>query len=220
MRPGRASLIVLSLMAIVALLALIVGLLLCAKGTPGETPPGTTTSNSNTLILLRNNRLGAKCLDGSPPGYYFRPGTGSGRRKWQVYLPGGGWCAWFGGILSAHETENPVFNNWNLVRLVYCDGGGYAGTRGRIKLTRGFFRLNSTATASSRTVRLAAATNAVLEDLQHHRGFGAASQILLSGSSAGGQATANLCDWLASSFPSASIRCLVDSGFFLGTPSQ
>ncbi|CAI5494512.1 unnamed protein product [Closterium sp. Naga37s-1] len=231
----------------------------------------------------------------SPPGYYFRPGTGSGRRKWHIYLPGGGWCltvaecieradtnfgstrgypkhpsgrAWFGGILSAHETVNPVFHNWNLVRLVYCDGGGYAGTRGRIKLTSSYSGLNTTATAS-KAVRLAVATNvsfeaagstestkstgltnstdpakstestkstesklslhsaiyldgwnivqAVLQDLQHHRGFGAAAQILLSGSSAGGQATANLCDWMASSFPSVSTRCLVDSGFFLDT---
>ncbi|CAI5531702.1 unnamed protein product [Closterium sp. Naga37s-1] len=55
-------------------------------------------------------------------------------------------------------------------------------------------------------------------DLVQKRDMRSASQILLSGSSAGGQATVNLCDWLASSFPSASTRCLVDSGFFLGKP--
>ncbi|CAI5527252.1 unnamed protein product [Closterium sp. Naga37s-1] len=54
-------------------------------------------------------------------------------------------------------------------------------------------------------------------DLVQKRDMRSASQILLSGSSAGGQATVNLCDWLASSFPSASTRCLVDSGFFLDT---
>ena len=34
----------------------------------------------------------AKCLDGSPPAYYFRPGVGADARKVIVYLEGGGWC--------------------------------------------------------------------------------------------------------------------------------
>ncbi|CAI5984808.1 unnamed protein product [Closterium sp. NIES-65] len=114
-------------------------------------------------------------------GYYFRPGTGSGRCKWHVYLPGGGWCV-------------------TVAECVERAGTGFGSTRGY-----------PSTPAAERGLA------AVLEDLQHHRGFGAASQILLSGSSAGGQAMANLCDWLASSFLSASIRCLVDSGFFLDT---
>ncbi|CAI7808215.1 unnamed protein product, partial [Closterium sp. NIES-53] len=220
-----------------------------------------------------------------PPGYYFRPGTGSGSQNWHIYLPSGAWCVTvaecaerartrlgttrgypkqlndsktFGGVLSSKERVNPIFHNWNLVRLLYCDGGGYAGTRGRINLSDSFSGL-SAADTLPKSVRVAPATNvsfdaagsagstgstgstrstgsnlllkhhsaiyldgwniiqAVLQDLQLQRGFGSASQILLSGSSAGGQATANLCDWLASSFPSASTRCLVDAGFFLDT---
>ncbi|CAI5972255.1 unnamed protein product [Closterium sp. NIES-65] len=89
-------------------------------------------------------------------GYYFRPGTGSGRRKWQVYLPGGGWCV-------------------TVAECVERAGTGFGSTRGY-----------PSTPAAERGLA------AVLEDLQHHRGFGAASQILLSGSSAGGQATANL----------------------------
>ncbi|CAI5963744.1 unnamed protein product [Closterium sp. NIES-64] len=114
----------------------------------------------------------------------------------------------FAGVLSSNERINPLFHNWNLVRLLYCDGGGYAGTRGRINRTDSYSHPSTAGTSPK---------SAVLQDLQLQRGFGSASQILLSGSSAGGQATANLCDWLASLFPSASTRCLVDAGFFLDT---
>ncbi|CAI5535108.1 unnamed protein product [Closterium sp. Naga37s-1] len=44
------------------------------------------------LTLLANNSYGARCLDGSPPGYYFRPGSGEGADAWHVHLPMGGWC--------------------------------------------------------------------------------------------------------------------------------
>ncbi|GJP64546.1 hypothetical protein CLOP_g21522 [Closterium sp. NIES-67] len=118
------------------------------------------------LILLPNNSFGAKCLDGSPPGYYVRPGAGAGLRKWVLHLRGGAWCtsplscawrargnlgssrAWprspqdpripseMGGILSADPRENPGLAAWNLAVLNYCDGGGYAGTAGR-KLVAG-----------------------------------------------------------------------------------
>lgn len=34
----------------------------------------------------------ARCLDGSPPGFYFAPGSGSGSRNWVIHTQGGGWC--------------------------------------------------------------------------------------------------------------------------------
>ncbi|CAI6005203.1 unnamed protein product [Closterium sp. NIES-65] len=175
----------------------------------------------------------------SPPGYYFRAGTGAGKSMWHIYLPHGGWCRnanecvgrsktalgsstfypddptnatlspnfdgilstagsnrsinppvllsscsrlqlpsthrpsspiWtaflaataastrppfrlffsstprshsrlqtipspgFNGILSSNSSINPPFYNWNLVRLIYCDGGGYSGTAGRLEI--------------------------------------------------------------------------------------
>lgn len=36
---------------------------------------------------------GARCLDGSPPVYYFRPGYGQGSKSYILFLEGGGWCA-------------------------------------------------------------------------------------------------------------------------------
>ena len=38
----------------------------------------------------------------------------------------------FTGILSASAEQNPSFYNWNLAVVIYCDGGGYAGTRGAL----------------------------------------------------------------------------------------
>ena len=93
---------------------------------------------------------GAVCLDGSPPGYYIRPGYGNGTDKWIIHLEGGGWCKnesdcyersktdlgssknWLpsmalNGFLSDNSTVNPDFYNWNIIRVMYCDGGSFAG---------------------------------------------------------------------------------------------
>ena len=94
---------------------------------------------------------GAVCLDGSAAGYYIRKGSGSGADKWILHLEGGGWCVnetncydrsmtmlgsskmWpasvsIGGFLSDNSTVNPDFYNWNIVYLMYCDGGSFAGS--------------------------------------------------------------------------------------------
>ena len=100
---------------------------------------------------------GASCLDGSPPVYYIRTGSGDGADKWILHLMGGAWCQnstecydrsftmlgtstlWtdpitmpniltrMDGILSANATTNPDFYNWNAVFFVYCDGSSFAG---------------------------------------------------------------------------------------------
>ncbi len=91
------------------------------------------------------------CLDGSPPGYYFRAGQGVGANKWIIHLEGGGWCVnesdcyarsmtdlgssknWapsgaMGGFLSDNASVNPDFFNWNLAFAMYCDGASFAGS--------------------------------------------------------------------------------------------
>ena len=90
------------------------------------------------------------CLDGTPPGYYMRPGQNSGADKWIVHMEGGGWCQtaelcaersktslgsstfWpntssFAGFLSGDQDTNPDFYAWNMVYAKYCDGGSFAG---------------------------------------------------------------------------------------------
>ncbi|CAI5995464.1 unnamed protein product, partial [Closterium sp. NIES-64] len=177
-----------------------------------------------------------------PPGYYFRAGTGGGKNMWHIYLPGGAWCGTaaqcvarsktlfgtstlyptdpapnaalrppFNGILSSNSTINPPFYNWNLVRLIYCDGGGYSGTAGRLEVGT-----NGTAIYLDGW----SIVQAVIEDLQSKRGIKSASQILLSGSSAGGQAVVALCDRIAAAFPWAPTKCISDSGFFIDSKDR
>ena len=77
-------------------------------------------------------------------------GTGSGANKWIINFKGGGWCydedscaqrskttlgsskSWgktdtYQGLLSADQTINPNFYNWNLAYAMYCDGASFAG---------------------------------------------------------------------------------------------
>ncbi|XP_035686600.1 pectin acetylesterase 3-like [Branchiostoma floridae] len=107
------------------------------------------------LIVLSNakaQKAGALCLNGLPPGYYYRPGWGLGARSWIVFLRGGEGCTtekecylrsktslgsvhksrkWrrLGGIMSGDKQRNPEFHNWNGVSLIYCDGFSFAGDR-------------------------------------------------------------------------------------------
>ncbi|CAI5941729.1 unnamed protein product [Closterium sp. NIES-65] len=174
--------------------------------------------------------------------YYFRAGTGGGKNMWLIYLPGGGWCGTaaqcvarsktlygtstlyptdpepnaalrppFNGILSSNSTINPPFYNWNLVRLIYCDGCGYSGTAGRLEAD------------SNGTVLYLDGRNivqAVIEDLKAKGGITSAAQILLSGSSAGGQAVVSLCDRIAAAFPWAPTKCIADAGFFIDSKDR
>ena len=102
------------------------------------------------MLILVLPLQGAVCLDGSPPGYYFRPGKDL--NKWILHLQGGGWCDhgtedcynrsftklgssanWtssqdFHGALSSNVDITP-FYNWNMVFLNYCDGASFAGDR-------------------------------------------------------------------------------------------
>ncbi|CAI7842542.1 unnamed protein product, partial [Closterium sp. NIES-54] len=160
---------------------------------------------------------------------------------WHIYLPHGGWCRnanecvgrsrtalgsstfypadptiatipppSFNGILSSNSSINPPFYNWNLVRLIYCDGGGYAGTAGRVDIN------NNTAIYLDGWNIL----QAVIEDLKSNQGIKSADQILLSGSSAGGQAVVTLCDRIAAAFPWAPTKCISDSGFFIDSKDR
>ncbi|CAI5933552.1 unnamed protein product, partial [Closterium sp. NIES-64] len=206
-------------------------------------PPAVAPPATPRLVLLANNSFDAKCLDGSPPGYYFRPGTGSGKSMWHIYLPHGGWCfspdqclrrskAYLGsstfypqdptnvnlspgfyGMLSSNSSINPHFHNWNLVRLIYCDGGGYSGTAGRVEVG---------SNGNSTTIYLDGwkIVQAVIQDLKSKQGIRSADQILLVGSSAGGQAAVALCDRIAGAFPWAATKCVSDSGFFIDSKDR
>ena len=109
-----------------------------------------------TLHLLPQSTadaFGAKLLDGSPPGYYYRPGSAS--QKWRIHLRGGGWCwsvadchsrigteggsssVWPPSIYSSTNNPNGVMNDeatnpygdYNTVFVPYGDGTSWTGNR-------------------------------------------------------------------------------------------
>ncbi|CAI5962083.1 unnamed protein product [Closterium sp. NIES-65] len=140
-----------------------------------------------------------------------------------------------GGLLSQDSATNPLFHGWNLVWVVYCDGGAYSSTRGRADLGEGasvYMQgrqiLDDIITGGQQIVdhittggwggeggRIRKALGAMGKNLCTQRGMGAASHVLFSGSSAGGLAIIMHCDRLAAAFPHAKASCLADSGFFV-----
>ncbi|GJP34164.1 hypothetical protein CLOM_g18620 [Closterium sp. NIES-68] len=110
----------------------------------------------------------------------------------------------FTGILSNNSAENPDFYNWNLAMVVYCDGGGFAGTRRQYDMpTGGSIHLDGSRVFKS-----------VLEDL-YKRGLLQARRVLFTGCSAGAQAVSSMCDRVATYLPPGSVKCMMDAGFFL-----
>ena len=96
----------------------------------------------------------ARCLDGSPPLYYYSAGYGSGVDKWEIHMEGGAWCksgddcaTWWGyrstlvdpdtmasgapntpnsmGYFNRTDPDNAMAN-WNYVMIRYCDGYSFA----------------------------------------------------------------------------------------------
>jgi len=187
-----------------------------------------------SLVLLDTSN-GARCLDGSPPAYYYRPGIGEGASKWLLHLQGGGWCVSTGdcanransslgssnswprtgpptadggaaGILSADPIINPHFANWSVAFLGYCDGGSYAGSvsdpvpvgNGDVIFYRGRHILDEF-------------VSKLLSS-----GVSSASEVILSGCSAGGLAAFLHADYVGSLLPkSVRYSAAPGAGFFL-----
>ncbi|XP_022792436.1 pectin acetylesterase 7-like [Stylophora pistillata] len=188
------------------------------------------------LHLLTNaSNKGAVCLDGSPPGIYFRNGTGSDRSKWIVFFQGGAWChdaetcsersstalgsskcyrrylSDVQGLLSSQTRNNPDFYKWTGVYVPYCDGSSFTGNRDkpfRFKDKLLYFR--------GRRI-----LDAVLREL-HRWDIDKATEIILTGSSAGAVSAIIHADYIRRRLrreTKASFRVLADAGVFLDEPS-
>ncbi|CAA0806405.1 Pectin acetylesterase 8 [Striga hermonthica] len=183
---------------------------------------------------------GAVCNDGSPAAYYYDPGFGDGANSWVVFMKGGGWCGsdslcrtrldrfmgssahnekitTFGQIHSRNATENPDFYNWNRVMVVYCDSSSFMGTVDHNSSTPGAVDQNG---KDNRSIlgRGALIFDVVMEELLQ-KGMANATNVLFSGGSAGGLAALLHCDGFRELFPSSTtVKCVVDSGFFIHAP--
>ena len=191
------------------------------------------------LVILPNASSvdkGAVCLDGSAPAIYYRkPNTTadpSADKKWVLYFKGGGWCTnaaacaarahsligssnnlnksqptfSFGGPLDADPSMNPAFAHFHHVIFWYCDGGSFSGDRQAPEVVDGqqvWYR-------GKRNL------DAMLAFLQHGYGLNDATEVLLSGGSAGGLSTYLHADYVRSKFDqSVKFKAAPISGFFL-----
>lgn len=177
----------------------------------------------------------AVCNDGSPAVYYFRPGSGAGINRWVVFLAGGGFCfsptgcqlrqilnpelmtsldkpptVVVDGLLSDVRAQNPDFYNANHVALIYCSSDLFSGNRPASDQTAGYeFR--------GQTI-----FRAMIADLKRRasgQNLKTATEVLLAGTSAGGEGVMVHLDWLASQLPFAKVRGLNDAGWIPETNS-
>jgi hypothetical protein len=122
-------------------------------------------------------------------------------------LPACNGARWCGGLLS-DATHNPLTAGWNKVLLPYHDGQSFAGSRADPVLT----------TFNGATVPLYFRGHrnflAAIDYLMKHAGMSSASEVALTGNSAGGLATYWHADELSALLPSARVWAAPDSGFF------
>ena len=176
----------------------------------------------------------AVCNDGSPAGYYFRPGRGEGVNRWVIYLAGGGFCfsndscllrqiltpelmtstdkpasIRVDGLLSDVKGQNPDFYTSNHVAVVYCSSDLWSGNR-------------EAGNSSDFAFRGSNIFRAVVADLKARTSgpnLKTATEVLLAGTSAGGDGVMMHLDWLAGQLRSAKVRGLNDAGWIPATNS-
>eukprot|EP00948_MAST-09A_sp_MAST-9A-sp1_P000366 g366.t1 len=152
-----------------------------------------------TVPLSRlSNYPNAKCMDGTSGGYFFQ--RGSRATDWIINLEGGGECTdkascyprlftslgsakhfpsemsfdseklW---LLDSNEDRNPIFSDFNLVYIKYCTSDLWQGTsNGKTSLPYNF---------NGKYI-----VDAVLDDLDTTANLTSATNIILTGESAGG----------------------------------
>lgn len=179
-------------------------------------------------------KQGAMCLDGSPGAYYFSPGSGTGTDKWFIFHMGGGWCTspadcearstsslgsssknfWpttldmtvYGGYFQRDPVSSPQLYNWNYVLYVYCDGGSYGGNNSVVAKYNG----------KSLYYRGKRIIQAAVDNLLQNQGMNNATDVVISGCSAGALAVWMHLDWYRSVIPKhIKVAGLPDSGFFV-----
>ena len=180
------------------------------------------------------------CMDGSLPVYYYANGTGSGRNKFLFHFQGGGWCynerecyeaavynaPWPPsstkalpkrmsypredtdgmGYLNYQKEKNPFLYNWNVVFVIYCDGGSFASDS------------EANFNGQSLQFRGKRIREAVIQEVFKKHALAEASDVVISGCSAGGLAVLMGIDQIAKTIyqrnKGVNLKALVDSGFF------
>jgi len=167
----------------------------------------------------------------------------SAANKWVLYFKGGGWCVdeddcvartttllgsssqlpaqqprfGYGGAgpLGDDPSLNPAFAHFNRVMLWYCDGGSFSGD---VAETVPVVRPSASGGNVTTQLHFRGKRNldAVLRYLRLHHNLGAATEVLLSGGSAGALAVYLHADYVRAGFGAGvKFRAAPVSGFFL-----
>jgi hypothetical protein len=116
---------------------------------------------------------------------------------------------WGGGLILSDASVNEFTHDWGKVEIMYCDGGSYTGNSENPTVVS--FNGTNNVPMYYRGQRN---FNAVVDDLTKRWGLGAATDVILSGDSAGGLAVFHHVDHLQMLLPKAAVVAVVDSGFF------
>lgn len=166
-------------------------------------------------------------MDGTLSAYYHQAApAGPTSTKWIFFLEGGGECATqsacygalkgplgssnyfqkeigMGYFLSDDESTNPDFWNWNHVDVPYCSQDLHSGTVTQpSNETWGLY-------FSGHLV-----FQAILNALEASAGLGQATEIILTGASAGGIGVWINVDYLAERYPNARVTAVPIAGFY------
>jgi len=192
----------------------------------------------NFFNLNRVNQPGfpeAKCNDGSQPAYYLKKGFGAGASRWVIWLEGGGGCGsddplnplWCGnrkngylntgnslpsalgdfqGIMSKSEVYNADFYSYNQVIVHYCSSDFWMGT--------GTQKVINPSTGEKFWFSGKKIVSALVADLKQRYGLGNATNVILTGSSAGGAGIAVNADEVKASLPTTDVVTLIDASNF------
>ena len=206
---------------------------------PSSTPPGIKTS-----LIEARDKYGARCLDGSTPIFYYRQGNDTGTTKYNIYLQGGGWCSgiinkvspvftssclsrsqtsygttihdptysYFSyGYFDTNPVNNPLSYDWNTIYVRYCDCSSFVGNNDTItNVTHN----NQTYSLYFRGFRV---LKGAFELLWNEYGLSNATDVLLTGSSAGGLAVYIHADYIKDNWvpDGANFMAMPDSGYFI-----
>eukprot|EP00038_Savillea_parva_P030536 m.78377 g.78377 ORF g.78377 m.78377 type:complete len:475 (+) comp9215_c0_seq2:46-1470(+) len=213
--------------AVVAVVA--ATLTVTAAGVDNHVMHAVNTQSQNAIPPMQLTLVaGSHCLDGSPAGYYFRPAQSQrGQTRWVIYLEGGGLCydpnscksrtkthlgsstQWAknktgSASVNVDSAKNPDFWDANHVFVPYCTGDLHTG---QVNKT-GLLTFDLYFSGHENLVK-------IISHLEHsYAPFKDATDVMLTGDSAGGMGTFYNVDWLADTMHWATVKGVPVGGWF------
>jgi hypothetical protein len=207
---------------------------------PGYVVP---TTAPQTIFANLSVTPHAACNDGSPAVFLYRHGYGAAASRWVIYLAEGGQCSSqaeclqrqltqpvtdlsstryskgtkspfpFAGIMSPDPAQNPDFYDANLVQVSYCSSDEWMGEKdGNKAMTSA--QILASDNANNWYFDGHAIVQAVIQILQQNYGLNNASDVLLTGGSAGAYGVFMNANYVSGLLPlQTRFAAVADSGY-------